>query len=90
MTETKKIEIKNFDYYIVFMDSNQKYIMAYGYDHIPSILEMKCAIETLSLDKDIALNIPNLEEVLDYICFYVMVYDEFITYMDNQYDRDKK
>jgi hypothetical protein len=77
---------KEFEYYLVFMDNNYNYVMAYGYNHKPSILEFKYAIETLSNDEELIVAIPNFKNIIDYVCFDVMSHKKFIEYMVQQED----
>lgn len=90
MSETENLEIKDFEYYLVFTDDNDNYIMAYGYERKPAILEMKYAIETLTNDPDLSAAIPDFKKVIDYICFDVMTHKKFIKYMVKQEEKMKK
>lgn len=88
-SEHSILEIKEFAYYLVFTDDKGQYIMAYGYNQKPAIIDMKVAIETLSTEKDLIAAIPNFHEVLDYICFSVMKHKKFIKYIDEQEENFK-
>lgn len=88
-TDNKLLEIKEFPYYLVFMDDKGQYIMAYGYNQKPAIIDMKVAIETLSTEKDLIAAIPNFHEVIDFICFSVMKHKKFIKYIDEQEEKFK-
>lgn len=78
------LEIKKFDYYLVFVDDRKNYIVAYGYNCRPSILEFKYAVETLSNDKHLEKSIPDFHQIIDFICFEVMSYKKFLKYMEKQ------
>lgn len=84
------LEIKKFDYYIVFTDDHKNYIAAYGYERRPSILEFKYAIETLSNDKHLSESIPGFHDIFDFICVDVMTYKKFMKYMDKQEKKSKE
>jgi hypothetical protein len=76
------VEIQKFDYYIVFMDSNSNYLVAYGYSKRPIIMDFLTAMKELSEDKELLLTIPNLKEVIDYVSFDVMEYAEFVEFFN--------
>lgn len=84
MTKTNTLSIKEFEYYLVFTDTNSNYIMAYGYTQKPAIMEMKYAIEALSQEQDLIAAIPNFHQVIDYVCFQVMKHKKFLKYMEEQ------
>jgi hypothetical protein len=81
---TKKFEIREFEYYLIFMDDHGNYVNAYGYQQPPAIIDMKYAIETLSKEEDLIAAIPNFHNIIDYICFEVMTHKKFIKYMVKQ------
>jgi hypothetical protein len=76
------VEIQKFDYYIVFMDSNSNYLVAYGYSKRPIVMDFLTAMKELSEDKELLLTIPNLKEIIDYVSFDVMEYDEFVEFFN--------
>lgn len=78
------LEIRKFDYYIVFTDDHKNYICAYGYKKRPCILDFKYAVETLNQDKNLEETIPDFHDIFDFICFDVMSYKKFMKYMDKQ------
>lgn len=79
-----KINIKEHKFYIAFFDDKNNYITAYGYDRQPAIMEMKMAIESILGDEDLRKRIPNLDEIIDFICFDVMTYEMFVDYIIDQ------
>ena len=87
---TNAVEIKEFEYYIVFKDSNNNYIMGYGYPDTPSILDMKYAFDTLSKDQELVAAIPDFHHVFDYISVDVMKHKKFIKYMTEQEEKLRK
>ncbi len=89
MTEPK-LEIKEFEHYIVFKDSNDNYVMGYGYPDAPTILDMKYAFDTLSKDQELAAAIPDFHRVFDYISVDVMTHKKFIKYMGKQEEKLRK
>ncbi len=87
---TDAVEIKEFEYYIVFKDSNNNYIMGYGYPDAPTILDMKYAFDTLSKDQELVAAIPDFHRVFDYISVDVMKHKKFIKYMSEQEEKLRK
>lgn len=76
--------MKDYEYYLVFMDDRSNFLTAYGYDHKPAIIEFKYALEALQNDKEVNSLIPNLMEIFDYICFETMTNKKFVKYMKKQ------
>ncbi len=89
-SDDKVLEVKKFNYYIVFMDTNGIYLTAYGYDEKPVIMNFFVAVKQLSEEKDLAAAIPNFHEVIDYVGFEIMEYDDFIKYLDKDQQENKK
>ncbi len=87
---SQTLQIKEFEYYLVFTDTNGNYIMAYGYNQKPAIMEMKYAIEALAKEEDLIVAIPNFHQIIDYICFDVMKHKKFIKYMTAQEEKMQK
>lgn len=88
-SEHSLLEIKEFPYYIVFMDDKGQYVMAYGYNKKPAVVDMRVAIDTLSTEKDLIAAIPNFHEVMGYICVSIMKYKKFIKYIEDQEENFK-
>ncbi len=76
--------IKEFDYYIVFQDSNANYIIAYGYKSKPTVMDLKFAFEQIITEQDLNEVIPNFKQIVDYISIDIMQYDKFVKYMEKQ------
>lgn len=84
---TDNIEIKEFSHYIVFKDSKNNYIMAYGYADAPAILDMKYAFESLGNDPELQIAIPDFQKVFDYITVDVMTHKKFMKYVAEQEEK---
>lgn len=89
MTDTQ-LKVKEFSHYIVFKDSNNNYVMGYGYEDSPTILDMKYAFDTLSKDPELVVAIPEFSRVFDYISVDVMTHKKFIKYMEEQEQKLRK
>lgn len=76
--------LKEFNYYIVFMDHNSTYMMAYGYNEKPIIMEFMGAVEQFSKEQELKDAIADFEKIIDLVCFEVMDYDTFIKYIEEQ------
>ena len=87
---SQTLQIKEFEYYLVFTDTNGNYMIAYGYNQKPAIMEMKYAIEALAKEEDLISVIPNFHQIIDYICFDVMKHKKFIKYMIAQEEKMQK
>ena len=83
-------EFKEFNYYIVFQDQKQNYMIAYGYEEKPIVMEFKNALEQFSKEKDLKDIIPDFEKIIDLVCFDVMDHKTFIKYMEKQEKKAKK
>lgn len=83
-------DIKEFEWYIVFKDSKNNYVMAYGYKDIPVILDLKYAFETLAKEEDLIHAIPDFHKIMDYICVDIMSHDKFIKYVETQENKMQK
>lgn len=92
MKKQKKMEIKDFEYYVVLMDSNDNYVISYGYEQRPAIIDMKYMFEQIMSDKTSGLHeaIPDFEKVIDYVSVDIMKHKRFIKYMDKQEEKTKK
>lgn len=77
-------EYKEFNYYIVFMDQKDSYMIAYGYEEKPIVMEFKGALEQFSKEPDLKAAIPDFEKIIDLVCFDVMDHKTFINYMEKQ------
>lgn len=84
------LTIKEFSYYLVFMDDKANYVMAYGYERKPGILEFKYAIDALVNDPELSAAIPDFHKIIDYICFDVMPHKKFIKYMNKWEEKMSK
>lgn len=87
---TDNIEVKEFSHYIVFKDSNNNYVMAYGYEGAPAILDMKYAFESLGNDPELQVAIPDFHKVFDYITVDVMTHKKFMKYVAEQEEKMQK
>lgn len=84
------MDIKDFEWYIVFMDSKENYVMAYGYSDRPAIIDMKYAFDALAKEDDLAVAIPDFHNIMDYVCVDVMSHKKFMKYMVDQEAKMKK
>lgn len=90
MTVPNAAEVKEFSHYIVFKDTNNNYVMAYGYEDAPVILDMKYAFDSLSKDAELAIAIPDFHKVFDYITVDVMTHKKFMKYVTEQEEKMQK
>lgn len=79
-----ELEIKDFEYYLVFLDSKDNYVISYGYEERPAVIDIKYAFDQLPKEEDLKAAIPNLEKVFDYISVDIMNHDKFLKYMEKQ------
>ena len=81
-----ELEIKDFEYYVVLMDSNENYVISYGYEQRPAIIDLKFMFEQLITDKTSGLHeaIPDFEKVIDYVSIDIMNHKKFLKYMEKQ------
>lgn len=82
--ENNNISIIEHNYYIVFMDQKGSYMMAYGYEEKPIVMEFKGALEQFSKEPDLKAVIPDFEKIVDLVCFDVMNHKTFVKYMEKQ------
>jgi len=85
-----ELEIKEFEYYLVFMDSNKNYVISYGYEQLPAVIDLKYAFEQLAKEEDLASVIPDWKNQIDYVSVDIMNYNKFIKYMIKQEKLAKK
>jgi|SaaInlStandDraft_4_1057021.scaffolds.fasta_scaffold20813_3 hypothetical protein len=85
-----KDRIKEFDWYLVFHDDRGNYVMGYGYESKPAIMDMKYALDALAEDQELIAAIPDFHKVMDYICFGVMNYKKFAKYIVKQEEKMTK
>ena len=87
-----KLEIQDFEYYVVLMDSNDNYVISYGYEQRPAIIDLKFMFEQIISDKTSGLHeaIPDFEKVIDYVSVDIMNHKKFMKYMDKQDAKDAK
>lgn len=69
------------------MDSNNNYLVAYGYTQRPVVMDFIQAIKELSEEKDLLDAIPNLKDIIDYISFDVLEYDAFVEYLTSEQNK---
>lgn len=81
-----ELEIKDFEYYVVLMDSNENYVISYGYEQRPAIIDLKFMFEQLITDKTSGLHeaIPDFKKVIDYVSIDIMNHKKFVKYMEKQ------
>jgi len=85
-----ELEIKDFEYYLVVMDSRQDYIISYGYEEFPLILDIKYAFEQIPKEPDLIAAIPDWQKVFDYASIEIMTHKKFIKYMLKQEEKAAK
>lgn len=88
----KESEVKEYEFYVVLMDSNDNYVISYGYDQRPTIIDLKFMFEQLITDKTSGLHtaIPDFEKVIDYVSLDIMSHSKFIKYMGKQEKKAEK
>jgi len=88
--ETIEMDIKEFDYYLVFMDSNANYVISYGYETRPAVIDIKYAFEQVANEPDLVAAIPDWKTQLDYVSIETMNHKKFVKYMVEQEKKAKK
>lgn len=83
-TQNNDISIIEHKWYIVFQDQKENYMMAYGYEEKPVVMEFKGALEQFVKEPELKEAIQDFENIVDLVCFDVMDYDKFIKYMEKQ------
>jgi len=78
------MDIKDFKYYLVVTDSNNQYIISYGYDVYPNILELKYVFSQLVQETDLIELIPDWSNNVDYTLIKIMKKNKFVKYMKTQ------
>lgn len=92
MGKKSELEIKDFEYYVVLMDSNDNYVISYGYEQRPAIIDLKYMFEQIIADKTSGLHsaIPDFEKVIDYVSVDIMNHKKFVKYMEKQEENADK
>jgi len=92
MSKKKKaeMEIREFEYYLVVMDSRQNYIISYGYEDFPLIIDIKYAFEQMAKEPDIVSVIPDWKKNMDYASIDIMNHKKFLKYMEKQEKKAQK
>lgn len=90
MSKKTELEINEHDYYIVFTDSEDNYIIGYGYEQKPAIIDFKYAFEQLSNEQDLVETIPDFKKIVDYISVSIMNHKKFVKYMIKQEENAQK
>ena len=85
-----EMEIKEFNWYLVMMDSNSNYVISYGYNERPAIIDLKYAFEQLVKEPDLIAIIPDWEKQVDYVSVDIMGHEKFVKYMVKQEKLAKK
>ncbi len=85
-----EMEIKEFNYYLVFMDSNSNYVISYGYEQRPAVIDLKYAFDQVSKEPDLAAVIPDWQKQIDYVSVDIMGHEKFVKYMVKQEKQAKK
>lgn len=85
-----ELEIKEFEYYIVFQDSNSNYVIAYGYKQLPAVIDIKYAFDQVSKEPDLVSVIPEWQKQVDYVSVDIMNHKSFIKYMIKQEEKAAK
>ena len=86
----KELEMVEYNWYIVFMDQKGNYMIAYGYEEQPIIMEFKGALEQFAKEPDLIAAIQDFEKIVDLVCFEVMNHKRFVKYMEKQEKRAQK
>lgn len=86
----KETEMIEHNWYIVFQDQKGNYMIAYGYEEKPIIMEFKGALEQFSKEPDLKAAIPDFEKIIDLVCFDVMDHKTFVKYMEKQEKKMQK
>jgi len=84
------LEIKEFDWYVVFMDSAGTYVISYGYEQRPAVIDLKYAFEQVTKEPDLVQTIPEWKKQVDYVSVDIMNHKSFIKYMVKQEEIAKK
>jgi hypothetical protein len=79
-----ELEIIEYNYYLVFQDQKGNYMIAYGYEEKPIVMEFKGALEQFSKEESLKSVIPDFEKIIDLVCFDVMDHKTFVKYMEKQ------
>ena len=87
---SKELELIEYNWYLVFQDQKGSYMIAYGYEEKPVIMEFKGALEQFSKEPDLIAAIPDFEKIIDLVCFDVMDHKKFIKYMEKQEKKAEK
>jgi len=84
MSKESTLEIKEFEFYLVFMDSSQNYVISYGYEQRPAVIDLKYAFDQVSKEPDLVAVIPDWQKQVDYVSVETMNHKRFIKYMVEQ------
>lgn len=84
-------EKEEFKFYIVFKDTHDNYIEAYGYEHEPTVLDIKYVFEDmLSSDSTFKQIVPDADRVFDYVTVAIMKNKKFVKYLEEQEEKASK
>ena len=79
-----ELEIKEFDWYLVFMDSHDNYVISYGYEQRPAVIDLKYAFGQVTKEEDLVAVIPDWKKQVDYVSVAIMDHEKFVKYMVKQ------
>jgi hypothetical protein len=88
--DKEELAIIEHKWYIVFQDQKQNYMIAYGYEEKPIVMEFKGALEQFAKEPELKAAIQDFEQIIDLVCFDVMDHKAFVKYMEKQEKKAQK